>query len=209
VSEPMSTSRLEAFSDGVFAIAITLLVLDLHITNAPPGHLAHALAKEWPHYATFVVSFLTIGIIWVNHHSQFQIVSRVDRPMLFINLFLLMVVVVIPFPTGLLADHLHSGSDQHIAAAVYSGTLLVMGIAFFGNWRYAAAHSHLLHTELTPAQVRRLVNRNIVGLSPYALAVGLAFISAPVSLAICGAVALYYVFPGSLPEHEGSPVAPP
>jgi uncharacterized membrane protein len=202
----MSTSRLEAFSDGVFAIAITLLVLDLRV-SAPPGHLAHALAKEWPHYATFVVSFLTIGIIWVNHHSQFQMVSRVDRPLLFINLFLLMVVVVIPFPTGLLAEHLHSGSDQHIAAAVYSGTLLIMGIAFFANWRYAAAHSDLLHAELPREDIRRLVNRNLVGLTPYALAVGLAFVSAPVSLAICGAVAVYYVFPGSLPERAGDSTA--
>ena len=198
----MSTSRLEAFSDGVFAIAITLLVLDLHV-DAPAGHLAHALAKEWPHYATFVVSFLTIGIIWVNHHSQFQIVRQVDRPLLFINLLLLMVVVLIPFPTGLLAGHLHSGSDQHVAAAVYSGTLLAMGVAFFANWRYAASRAHLLHTGLTPAQVRSLVRRNITGLTPYALAVGLAFISAPVSLGICAAVAVYYVFPGSLPEHPG------
>jgi len=197
----MSTARLEAFSDGVFAIAITLLVLDLH-APARPGHLAEALGKEWPHYATFVVSFLTIGIIWVNHHSQFSIVSRVDRPMLFINLFLLMVVVFIPFPTGLLADHLQNGSDQHIAAAVYSATLLVMGIAFFANWRYAAAHSQLLHAEMSPAQIRRLVNRNILGLAPYALAVGFAFVSAPLSLAICGAVAVYYVFPGRLPEHD-------
>ena len=116
----MSSRALEAFSDGVFAIAATLLVLDLHV-QARPGHLASALGHEWPHYVTFVVSFLTIGIIWVNHHGQFHRIAKVDRTLLFLNLPLLMFVVLIPFPTDLLASYLHSGSDQHVAAALYSG----------------------------------------------------------------------------------------
>jgi hypothetical protein len=107
-----STDRLEAFSDGVFAVAATLLVLNLKVGS---GGLAHALAKQWPHYATYVVSFLTIGIIWLNHHAQFHRIDHPDRTLMVINLFLLMFVTLIPFPTGLLADHLNSGPDGHVS----------------------------------------------------------------------------------------------
>ena len=192
------TGRTEAFSDGVFAIAATLLVLDLHV-SAGRGHLASALGAEWPHYATFVVSFLTIGIIWVNHHTQFDLIARVDRTLLFVNLMLLMFVVLIPFPTSLLADHLHTGPDGHVAAAFYSATLLAMGLAFFGVWRYAAAHDDLLAGPLTKEDVRHLTRRNLVGLGAYAVAIGIAFVNAPASLVLCGAVALYYVVPGRIP----------
>src|SRR5579872_4031553 len=112
---PSATARLETFSDGVFAVAITLLVLNLH---DPRGGLAHGLAAEWPHYATYAVSFLTIGIIWMNHHTQYERVIRNDRTLMVLNLLLLMFVTVIPFPTGLLADHLQRASDEHVAAAV-------------------------------------------------------------------------------------------
>lgn len=197
----MSTNRLEAFSDGVFAIAITLLVLDLHV-SAEPGRLGHALVQEWPHYATFVVTFFTIGIIWVNHHSQFTLIAQVDRPLLFLNLTLLMTVVLIPFPTGLLAVHLRAGSDQHVAAAVYSGTFLLMGLSFFAVWRYAAANPHLLRRHMTREQIRTLIRRNALGQGAYALAIGLAFVSAPIALGICGLTAIYYMLPGKLPEHR-------
>ncbi len=197
----MSTSRLEAFSDGVFAIAATLLVLDLHV-QAKPGQLAGALGHEWPHYATFVVSFLTIGIIWVNHHGQFHRVAAVDRPLLFLNLLLLMFVVLIPFPTELLAMYLHAGSDQHVAAAVYSGTLLAMGLCFAASWRYIAGHERLLTRAISERELRMLVSRNAVGQGVYVVAVGVAFISAPVCLALCGLAAVYYTLPGRLPEGD-------
>jgi uncharacterized membrane protein len=200
----VSTARLEAFSDGVFAIAATLLILDISIPPNSPD-LARALAREWPHYATFAVSFITIGIIWVNHHSQFTVITRVDRTLLFINLALLMVVAFIPFPTGLLASYLRSGNSQHVAAALYAGTFLVLGIAFFATWRYAATKDHLHGGTLTDAEVRRLVQRNFVGLGPYAVAIGLAFVSAPASLAVCAGVAIYYMLPGRLPESDAAP----
>jgi uncharacterized membrane protein len=114
-----SSRRLEAFSDGVFAIAITLLVLDLAVPpreHAPDGEsLASALGHQWPSYFAYLVSFLVIGIIWVNHHAVFDRVRLVDRPVMFVNLALLLVVSAIPFPTHLLAEYLTAGSDSHVA----------------------------------------------------------------------------------------------
>ncbi len=129
----MSSRRLEAFSDGVFAIAITLLVLDLAVPpreGSPDGSLGGALAHQWPSYFAYLVSFLIVGIIWVNHHTVFDKVRLVDRPVLFANLALLLFVSVLPFPTHLMAEYLTAGADSHIAAAVYSATMFAMGLAF-------------------------------------------------------------------------------
>ena len=106
----MESRRAEAFSDGVFAIAITLLVLDLRLPGAGPEHhtLIYQLLHDWPQYFAYVVSFLTIGIMWMNHHTIFAHITRVDRPLLVINLLLLMAVVAIPFPTSLVAEHLQT-----------------------------------------------------------------------------------------------------
>jgi uncharacterized membrane protein len=190
-----STDRLEAFSDGVFAVAATLLVLNL---NVGTGGLAHALAKEWPHYATYVVSFLTIGIIWLNHHAQFHRIDHPDRTLMVINLFLLMFVTLIPFPTELLAGHLNSGANGHVAAAVYAATLLAMSIGFFATYLWAA-HKQLFAEWVGEQQVGYLVRRNGVGLLVYAIAIAVAFANATVSLALCGLVALYYLHPGRTP----------
>jgi uncharacterized membrane protein len=195
-----STDRLETFSDGVFAVAITLLVLGLHV-SAPPGGLAHALGSEWPHYATYVVSFLTIGIIWMNHHAQFDRIDHADRPLMVLNLILLMFVTLIPFPTGLLATYLHAGADEHVAAAVYAATLLAMSIAFFSTYLWAARRK-LFAAWVGDQQVGYLVRRNAAGLGVYAIAIGVAFASASVSLALCGLVALYYLHPGRSVAHR-------
>jgi uncharacterized membrane protein len=189
-----STSRLEAFSDGVFAVAITLLVLGLSV-SARPGHLAGALGHEWPHYATYVVSFLTIGIIWMNHHAQFDRIDHADRTLMVLNLVLLMFVTLIPFPTGLLATYLHAGTDEHVAAAVYASTLLAMSISFFSTYVWAA-HRRLFAPWVGEQHVGYLVRRNGAGLVVYAIAIAVSFASASVSLALCGVVAIYYLHPG-------------
>jgi uncharacterized membrane protein len=193
-----STDRLEAFSDGVFAVAATLLVLNLKVGS---GDLARALGREWPHYATYVVSFMTIGIIWLNHHAQFQRIDHPDRTLMVINLFLLMSVTLIPFPTGLLADHLNSGADGHVAAAVYAASLLAMGIGFFATYLWAA-HKKLFAGWVGEQQVGYLVRRNGAGLVVYATAIAVAFASAAVSLVLCGLVALYYLHPGRAPARD-------
>ncbi|MCW2970030.1 MAG: hypothetical protein JWO23_1157 [Solirubrobacterales bacterium] len=188
------TDRTESFSDGVFAVAITLLVLDLGVGTVSRGGLASALGREWPHYAAFVVSFLTIGIIWINHHAMFVRIAHVDRTLVFLNLLLLMTVTAIPFPTRLLAGYLHEGPDERVAAAVYAGSFLVLSIAFSAVNTWSARRA--LVSEWFPAeQLRRQVRRGYIGLPVYAAAIGLAFASAVVSLVLCALIAVYYALP--------------
>jgi uncharacterized membrane protein len=190
------TARLEAFSDGVFAVAITLLVLGLHV-SARSGQLTAGLAKEWPHFATYIVSFLTIGIIWMNHHAQFERTVRADRPLMVLNLVLLMFVTLIPFPTSLLASHFTNGADQRVATIFYAATLLAMSLAFFATFLWSA-HARLFGDWVDP-HLGRLLRRNAAGMLVYVVAIGLAFVSASVSLAVCAAVAIYYLIPARVP----------
>jgi uncharacterized membrane protein len=133
----MSTNRLEAFSDGVFAIAITLLVLEIHVPEPGSGEsLGHELLAQWPSYAAFVVSFLTIGIIWINHHAMVRRLRRADHSILIWNLLLLMTVSALPFTTALMATYLKESSGESLAAAVFSGSFLLMGVVFAGMNRH-------------------------------------------------------------------------
>src|SRR5690242_10945813 len=130
------TSRVEAFSDGVFAIAITLLILDVHVPGGPAGSLGSALFRQWPTYVSFLISFAFIGIMWVNHHRLFNHIRRSDNRLLFLNLLLLLGVTFVPFPTALLAAHLR-GSDAVVAAAVFNGTYVLIAIFFNVLWHHA------------------------------------------------------------------------
>src|SRR4051795_424087 len=127
----MSKARIEAFSDAVIAVAITLLALDLRVPDpGSPGSLAHHLGQQWPNYAAYVVSFLTIGIIWINHHAMVHRLRQVDHTFLILNLLLLLTIGVLPFSTSLVAAYLGE-QGEHVAAAVYAGSLLAMSCAFF------------------------------------------------------------------------------
>jgi uncharacterized membrane protein len=127
----MSPSRLEAFSDGVFAIAITLLVLDIHVPEpSSTADLARELGAQWPSYVAYAVSFLTIGIIWINHHAMFHRLRAIDHGIMIRNLALLLCVGLLPFTTALMADYLKEAQGQHLAAAIYSGSFLLMSLAF-------------------------------------------------------------------------------
>ncbi|HXR29108.1 MAG TPA: TMEM175 family protein [Solirubrobacteraceae bacterium] len=197
-ASPPTTDRLEAFSDGVFAVAATLLVLNLSAHVGKGQRLADALGSEWPHYATYVVSFLTIGIIWLNHHVTFNRIARTDRTLMVLNLVLLMFVTLTPFPTGLLAQYLNSGSNEIVAAAFYATTMLAMSIAFFSIYVWAARR-RLFADEIDDRHAGYLLRRNGAGLLVYAAAIALAFVSAPVSLGLCGLVAIYYLLPARAP----------
>src|SRR3954466_1318908 len=190
----MRTNRLEAFSDGVFAVAITLLILEI---NVPEGeNLWHQLKEQWPSFASFFISFWVIGIIWVNHHGLLDHLKRTDRPVLYLNLLVLMTVVFIPFSTALMAEHLKSGADEKVAALVYALAFLAMGIAFNLFWTYIVKHRRELGVEIPDEEVRRMSVEFTIGNPLYAVAVAMAFISPAVVLIIVGAVAAYYMVAG-------------
>jgi uncharacterized membrane protein len=176
---------LEAFSDGVFAIAATLLVLELHVPETDHG-LGAALLAQWPTYIAYLTSFLTIGIIWVNHHALFQHVRNVDRTLLFVNLLLLLVVSVIPFPTALLGRYATAPEDSQLAAALYGLVMFLLGLAFNLLWwqvtrgRLGARHEGLLFAS---------------GLVLYLVGVGLSLASALLGMLVYAALAVFYVFP--------------
>lgn len=208
----MGKGRLEAFSDGVIAIAITLLVLNIHVpAPGEAGSLAHKLGEQWPSYAAYVVSFLTIGIIWINHRAALARLREVDHSVLVLNLLLLLTIGILPFSTALIAEYLKASGGEHLAAAVYAGSLLLMSVAF------VALHSHILlsrgglvHEHIDEAARRQILRRNSVGLLPYAIATAVAPLSAYVSLAICGIVAVYYAMPQATSgaDPSGGPPGP-
>lgn len=189
----MRPARLEAFSDGVFAVAITLLVLDLQVP-AGSASLLHDLADRWPTFAAFALTFLIIGIIWVNHHAIFGSLRTVDRPLLFINLGLLIAVVVMPFTTTVLAHYmLLGGPDAHLAAALFAGSSLLMALAFNVIYFWIELHPQLRH-DPTPRRLPvRDALRFALGLAGYVLALLLSFVSALLVFLTCIALALYYV----------------
>ncbi|MFB7669127.1 TMEM175 family protein [Kitasatospora sp. NPDC056138] len=189
------SGRVEAFSDGIFAIAITLLVLDIKVPKVgEDGSLWEALGQQWPSYAAYVVSFLVIGIMWVNHHQVFSYVARVDRPLMFLNLLMLMVVAVVPWPTAMLAEYLREDRASHAAAAVYSLVMTAIAFAFQGLWWHLTRTGHLFDERVDVDAARRTRNRFALGSLAYPVTVGLAFISAPLTLAAHGLLALYYAF---------------
>jgi uncharacterized membrane protein len=189
----METSRMEAFSDGVFAVAITLLALDLKPGEGSTLGEQLTARSAVAHYAAYVVSFLVIGIIWVNHHSVFRQVARSDRTLLFLNLMLLLFVAAIPFTTALLAEHLTEAADSHPAAFAYSAVMFLMGISFGVLWWWAVHGGRLLERPLSRADERAALRRFTVGNLAYLALMGLAFVSAVATLAGHLLVAIYYV----------------
>jgi uncharacterized membrane protein len=193
----VSTNRLESFSDGVFAVAITLLVLGIAVPSVhEPGSLAHKLGHNWTQYAAYVVSFMTIGIIWINHHGMVSRLRGVDHTILILNLILLMTVAILPFATNVIAAYLRVPHDRDVAAAVYSGAFLVMGAVFaLENGVILLRRENLLAVTLPLDRRRQILRRAAGGVSPYAVAVAVAFVSAYASLAICAAIGLFYALP--------------
>jgi uncharacterized membrane protein len=190
----MSRGRLEAFSDGVFAVAITLLALNLTVKGPGHGTLAHQLALQWPGYLAYLISFFTIGIIWVNHHTLVANVVVVTRTLLFLNLVLLLFVVLIPVVTGTVADYLAAGGfDAKLAVAVYGIVLTGMSASFAGiaEWSLGEGRTRV---PVPPDRRWAARIRFMSGGLVYLVIVGIAFLSAPVALGLSGLVGVYYIF---------------
>jgi uncharacterized membrane protein len=189
----METNRVEAFSDGVFAVAITLLALDLRPGEGDTLGQQLVARGALAGYAAYVVSFLVIGIIWVNHHAMFRQIVRIDRPAQFYNLLVLLFVAAIPFPTALLAEHLRDGADSHPAAFAYSAVMFLMGVSFSLLWSRAVRGGRLLERPMNRAEERVAVRRFGVGMLAYLAMMGVALVSAPLTLAGHLLIAVYYV----------------
>jgi uncharacterized membrane protein len=192
----VTKNRLEAFSDGVIAIAITLLVIELRPPEVHEGELlARQLWRQWPGYAAYLVSFLTIGVVWLNHHRIFTQVRQVDRPLLLLNLNLLLWTALVPFPTAVVADYLGAGGEPaRTAVALYGVVFLLLGLSFGALFAWVTRDDRLLG-QLPPAAVVRAARlRFMSGSAVYLVAIGLAFVSPPLALALHGATALYYPF---------------
>lgn len=201
---------MEAFSDGVFAIAITLLVLEIQVPAPGSGEsLGHELLAQWPSYAAFVVSFLTIGIIWINHHAMVRRLRVTDHSILTWNLLLLMTVSALPFTTALMAAYLKQGQGESLAAAVYSGSFLLMSLVFSGMNRHILFERVDFLEEELDENVRRLtLKRGVVGLIPYAIATAMAPITPYLTLGICAAIAVFYASPAASAPSRPAATAP-
>jgi uncharacterized membrane protein len=199
IVEAKETGRIEAFSDGVFAIAVTLLVLELKVPqlaeDAGSAELWSALLGRWPSYAAYLVSFMTILIVWVNHHRLFTIIQRSDSRFLFLNGLLLLVVTTIPFPTALLAEFLQRPSAS-VACAIYCGTFVMLALAFNAFWRYAAYRNRLLTRTTTTEQVAAVSRSLLFGPLTYFAAFVLAFVNVYASFGLCILLAIYWAVAG-------------
>lgn len=189
------TARLEAFSDGVFAIAVTLLILEIHVPAREHAEtLGHELLRIWPSYLGYLTSFLTIGVMWINHHYVFELIARVDRTMLLLNTLLLMLIAFVPFPTAVLAQFIETGGARS-AAVLYGATLTLTAMTYFAWWRYASAGRRLIGDEVPDEVVDDITRAYLPGTLLYAGAALLAFLQPWVSAAAYLAIAVFYALP--------------
>jgi uncharacterized membrane protein len=186
------TGRLEAFSDGVFAIAATLLVLSFSVGTVAGSDLHTALLHLWPAYLAYATSFLTIGIIWMNHHHLVELIGRADRTLMFVNLVLLMIVGFLPFPTKLVADYLRTDGEQ-AAVLAYTGTFLVMAVVYNVWWRYASNGRRLIAEGVPDSEVRAVTRAFNPGVGMYAITFLVAFASPVASVILTFLIAAFYL----------------
>jgi uncharacterized membrane protein len=193
----MSIGRLEAFSDGVLAIVVTLLILDIKVPAGEHGKLGHALGQQWPQYVAYLASFSVVGIIWLNHHATVNLLARATHTFQVLNLFLLLTVSIVPWPTALLAEYTRDGTagDQPIAVLIYGLTFTAMTVAFNALWRYVLRHPECQKQNIPPELLAVRNKRFNLGLPAYPIATALGLLSVPLFLALMLALALLYLLP--------------
>ncbi len=189
--ERSSTSRLEAFSDGVFAIAATLIVLEFAVRSDTPD-LGSALVHLWPAYLAYVTSFVTIGIIWMNHHFCVESIARADRTLMFLNILLLLTIAFLPFPTRLVADYLQKPGEQS-AVYAYDATFVLMSLVFNLWWRYASRGRRLIDEHAPDASLRAIDRAFAPGVPMYAAAFLIAIWSPLASVIFTLGIAAFYL----------------
>lgn len=191
----MAKGRIEAFSDAVIAVAITLLVLDLQVPQ-PGGAdtLGHRLVELWPNYVAYVISFVAIGIMWINHHTMLRRMVGVDHSILVLNLLLLLCIVVLPFTTSLLATYLDAPRGGHLAALVYAGSFLVTSSVFVAmQCHLLLRRPHLLREPQTNSDRRAILMRAAIAPPAYLLAGAAGLVTPYLTLAVCVALGIFYL----------------
>lgn len=193
--EEKETGRLEGFSDGVIAVAITLLVLNLQ----PPALTSDDGLRLWlvhqiPNFLAFVTSFATIGVMWINHHRMFSHIKRVDSTLMALNLLLLLIIVFVPYPTALVAQYLFM-PDHRVGALLFNGTYVVLAICFNLLMRYATHGNRLLGKNVDQNEIKTMLRQFRYGPLAYLLTFMLTWVNVPVSLALNLLLALYWALP--------------
>lgn len=188
------TGRLEAFSDGVFAIAVTLLVLDIAVSSGAGRHLLRSVADLWPSYLAYVASFSTIGAAWLGHNAITEYLDRADAAFVRLNLLLLLVISFLPFPTRLFAEYIGHDSAERVAATIYGVTLLLASTLLLILWRYAV-WARLVRPDAADEEIQLLTERLTPGLAGYLVLI-VAGLFVPI-VAVIGylAIAVYYLTP--------------
>ncbi len=189
------TGRIEAFSDGVFAIAITLLALELpfpHIEHIKDNAtLTKAFLNNWTAYLAFVLSFFSILIMWINHHVIFNHIHRTSNGIMFANGFMLLLVAAVPYPTSLIAEYFNTPAENS-AVAVYAGLFIIINIAYNWLWYEASKKKQYLKHDVSPNTIKSLKRIYLSGFPAYVLSFIVAFFSATLSLALCMLLWIYW-----------------
>jgi uncharacterized membrane protein len=189
-----SKGRLEAFSDGVFAIAITLLVLDIAVPASAEKHLLRSFIDEWPTYVAYVVSFSTIGAMWLGHNAITEYLDHADGTFVRLNLLFLLFVSFLPFPTRLFADFIERDSPERVAVTIYGISLLLTATLLLVLWRYAR-RAGLVRPDADDQEIQLLTQRLTPGLAAYLILI-VAGLFVPI-VAVIGyfAIAIFYIIP--------------
>lgn len=196
----LSKARIETLCDGVFAIAMTLMIFNIKspgLLRVPAASLAHALFALWPHFLAYAISFVMLGVYWVGHHNVFHYVRRSDRVLLWINIIFLMFVTVIPFSTAVLGNY----PGEQVAVVLYACNLILVGSMLYAQWWYATALHRLVDRDLDPVLVRLAKRRILAGPAILLLAIAVSFSSPALSILICALVPVFYIPPGRIDRH--------
>lgn len=200
-SRYLSKARLEALTDGVFAIAITLLVIEIGVPSVEAGEsLARAILDQWPSYAAYTVTFFLVGAYWVNHHRMFTLLKGVNHTFLLLNVLFLMAIAIIPFPNALLAEYTQEPSLRSVAAAVYGLAMLALAVLFNAVWWYAARRATLLREDCNQVLVRKVLRSYLVGPLLYLIGVILALVQPIASLVLFVLVPFGYLAEGPVKQ---------
>jgi uncharacterized membrane protein len=202
------TARVEAFSDGVFAIAITLLILEIKVPHLPSGagsrELLHALLAEWPSLLAFVLSFTAVLVMWINHHGLFNLIQTIDRRSLFANGLLLLLITFVPFPTAVLAAYIDQEAAN--AAAVYCGTYVLICLAYNLLWHSTAIDRRLVEAQVSQTHINSIRRAYLIALPIYLVATVVALFSAFAGLAISSSLWVLWALLNYGPKEEAGNV---